>query len=79
MSTTNEEHSSPAPELVSKERFRLFNSFTKQKVSRLILCRIIVEPCLSMQDVFEPLNGNEVRWYSCGPTVYDASHLGHAR
>ena len=18
-------------------------------------------------------------WYSCGPTVYDASHMGHAR
>ena len=20
-----------------------------------------------------------VRWYSCGPTVYDSAHLGHAR
>lgn len=24
-------------------------------------------------------NGNKVNWYSCGPTVYDASHMGHAR
>ncbi|XP_053600485.1 cysteine--tRNA ligase, cytoplasmic [Plodia interpunctella] len=24
-------------------------------------------------------NGNHVNWYSCGPTVYDASHMGHAR
>ncbi|XP_013185921.2 cysteine--tRNA ligase, cytoplasmic isoform X2 [Amyelois transitella] len=24
-------------------------------------------------------NGNRVNWYSCGPTVYDASHMGHAR
>lgn len=24
-------------------------------------------------------NGNRVMWYSCGPTVYDASHMGHAR
>ncbi|XP_028156308.1 cysteine--tRNA ligase, cytoplasmic isoform X4 [Ostrinia furnacalis] len=24
-------------------------------------------------------NGNKVSWYSCGPTVYDASHMGHAR
>ncbi|XP_050676965.1 cysteine--tRNA ligase, cytoplasmic [Leptidea sinapis] len=23
--------------------------------------------------------GNHVKWYSCGPTVYDASHMGHAR
>ncbi|GMI27684.1 hypothetical protein TrCOL_g10932 [Triparma columacea] len=22
---------------------------------------------------------NQVRWYMCGPTVYDASHMGHAR
>jgi cysteinyl-tRNA synthetase len=20
-----------------------------------------------------------LKWYTCGPTVYDASHLGHAR
>ncbi|GJQ69559.1 hypothetical protein Trydic_g6655 [Trypoxylus dichotomus] len=24
-------------------------------------------------------NGKRVTWYSCGPTVYDASHMGHAR
>ncbi|XP_026747032.1 cysteine--tRNA ligase, cytoplasmic [Trichoplusia ni] len=23
--------------------------------------------------------GNRINWYSCGPTVYDASHMGHAR
>jgi cysteinyl-tRNA synthetase len=28
---------------------------------------------------FVPLAGNRVGWYICGPTVYDASHLGHAR
>ncbi|KAL9922789.1 cysteine--tRNA ligase, cytoplasmic isoform 1-T2 [Glossina fuscipes fuscipes] len=31
------------------------------------------------KEVFVPLNGNMVTWYSCGPTVYDASHMGHAR
>lgn len=25
------------------------------------------------------VNGNRIKWYICGPTVYDASHLGHAR
>ncbi len=23
--------------------------------------------------------GKQVTWYNCGPTVYDASHMGHAR
>lgn len=30
-------------------------------------------------DPFEPLNGNEVRMYSCGPTVYDTAHIGNMR
>eukprot|EP01128_Nolandella_sp_AFSM9_P004087 TRINITY_DN178_c0_g1_i9.p1 TRINITY_DN178_c0_g1~~TRINITY_DN178_c0_g1_i9.p1 ORF type:complete len:760 (+),score=251.64 TRINITY_DN178_c0_g1_i9:145-2424(+) len=28
---------------------------------------------------FIPRAGNLLRWYNCGPTVYDHSHLGHAR
>uniref|UniRef100_A0A667WNS5 Cysteine--tRNA ligase, cytoplasmic n=1 Tax=Myripristis murdjan TaxID=586833 RepID=A0A667WNS5_9TELE len=28
---------------------------------------------------FVPQSGNKVLWYCCGPTVYDASHMGHAR
>ena len=28
---------------------------------------------------FQPLKNDEVRIYVCGPTVYDNSHLGHAR
>uniref|UniRef100_A0A224YWL0 cysteine--tRNA ligase n=1 Tax=Rhipicephalus zambeziensis TaxID=60191 RepID=A0A224YWL0_9ACAR len=31
------------------------------------------------KEVFVPQNANRVLWYSCGPTVYDASHMGHAR
>ncbi|XP_017836754.1 cysteine--tRNA ligase, cytoplasmic [Drosophila busckii] len=31
------------------------------------------------KEPFVPLDGNNVTWYSCGPTVYDASHMGHAR
>ncbi|KAL0883813.1 hypothetical protein ABMA27_015903 [Loxostege sticticalis] len=31
------------------------------------------------KEEFFPSNGNKVSWYSCGPTVYDASHMGHAR
>lgn len=28
---------------------------------------------------FIPMERNIVKWYICGPTVYDYSHLGHAR
>lgn len=28
---------------------------------------------------FYPANGRMVRWYVCGPTVYDDAHMGHAR
>ena len=28
---------------------------------------------------FVPREGNRVNWYTCGPTVYDACHMGHAR
>lgn len=31
------------------------------------------------KEIFIPNKGNSVLWYSCGPTVYDASHMGHAR
>uniref|UniRef100_A0AC35UGK3 Cysteine--tRNA ligase n=1 Tax=Rhabditophanes sp. KR3021 TaxID=114890 RepID=A0AC35UGK3_9BILA len=30
-------------------------------------------------EVFVPKNGNYVKAYICGPTVYDSSHMGHAR
>ncbi|RKP19675.1 cysteinyl-tRNA synthetase, partial [Rozella allomycis CSF55] len=28
---------------------------------------------------FVPQQGKLIKWYSCGPTVYDAAHMGHAR
>ncbi len=28
---------------------------------------------------FTPIDGNKVKMYVCGPTVYDYAHLGHAR
>ncbi|KAJ1546252.1 hypothetical protein HK405_007247, partial [Cladochytrium tenue] len=42
--------------------------------------KLVVSNSLTHSKVeFVPANGNHVGWYSCGPTVYDASHLGHAR
>jgi cysteinyl-tRNA synthetase len=31
------------------------------------------------KEVFTPLSPPTVTWYCCGPTVYDAAHMGHAR
>jgi len=31
------------------------------------------------KDEFIPENEGEILWYTCGPTVYDHSHMGHAR
>lgn len=44
-------------------QLRVFNSFTNEK------------------DLFVPHNAdkNQVTWYMCGPTVYDHSHMGHAK
>ena len=31
------------------------------------------------KESFIPISKEKVSWYSCGPTVYDDAHLGHAR
>ncbi len=31
------------------------------------------------KEEFTPLHGKSVHMYTCGPTVYDSLHLGHAR
>ncbi|CAH6718471.1 cysteine--tRNA ligase [[Candida] jaroonii] len=31
------------------------------------------------KDEFISNNANQITWYCCGPTVYDYSHMGHAR
>ncbi|KAM8814082.1 cysteine--tRNA ligase, cytoplasmic [Rhynchonycteris naso] len=43
-------------------------------------CRLRLYNSLTRsKDVFIPQHGRRVTWYCCGPTVYDASHMGHAR
>lgn len=31
------------------------------------------------KEIFKPMNENRVKLFVCGPTVYDNSHIGHAR
>ncbi len=42
---------------------------------------LLVNNSLTPQNLvpFFPKSGNSVKWYGCGPTVYDSAHLGHAR
>uniref|UniRef100_A0A452TLM8 Cysteine--tRNA ligase, cytoplasmic n=1 Tax=Ursus maritimus TaxID=29073 RepID=A0A452TLM8_URSMA len=44
-----------------------------------LTCLVIVFLSSLTKDVFIPQHGKKVTWYCCGPTVYDASHMGHAR
>jgi len=30
-------------------------------------------------ETFKPIKGNNVKFFVCGPTVYDLSHIGHAK
>lgn len=34
---------------------------------------------IGTQNEFVAQLGKRVSWYCCGPTVYDAAHMGHAR
>lgn len=33
----------------------------------------------NQKDEFVPSDPAQITWYTCGPTVYDESHMGHAR
>lgn len=45
-----------------------------------LVCVDVFQSAFSLfQELFVPQKGNKVTWYCCGPTVYDASHMGHAR
>jgi cysteinyl-tRNA synthetase len=65
-STTRQQPPWERPQLASGvdlPSLRIYNSLTRQK------------------NEFIPVDsaGKAVSWYACGPTVYDDSHLGHAR
>lgn len=40
---------------------------------------LIFDSVMKKKVKFEPIKNGEVRIYTCGPTVYDYSHLGHAK
>ena len=46
--------------------------------ARMFVMRVYNNLTRQLED-FEPINAPQVTIYSCGPTVYDVSHIGHAR
>ncbi|KAI0427320.1 cysteinyl-tRNA synthetase [Xylaria sp. FL1042] len=73
----------------SSRSFRHFTLIPSR--SRFLLCRrIATRPTMDSIKVhdslrpgqpvlFTPIEKGKIAWYACGPTVYDHSHLGHAR
>ncbi|KAJ8482254.1 hypothetical protein ONZ45_g15017 [Pleurotus djamor] len=57
---------------------KVYNSLTRTKASSSSHVLILLSTS-RFQTEFVPQNGRHVKWYNCGPTVYDASHMGHAR
>ncbi|CUS12681.1 unnamed protein product [Tuber aestivum] len=53
----------PSPHGAPLPPLHIYNSLTREK------------------NLFVPIDpsGRKITWYCCGPTVYDAGHLGHAR
>jgi cysteinyl-tRNA synthetase len=39
----------------------------------------VMNTMTGIEEKFEPIHGNRVNMFVCGPTVYDHAHIGHAR
>jgi hypothetical protein len=64
----------PRPAIFSRYRFRSASTFH-------IMDQLKVHNSLQPGPPvpFVPIEKGKISWYVCGPTVYDHSHLGHAR
>eukprot|EP00928_Gymnodinium_smaydae_P047000 TRINITY_DN31342_c0_g1_i1.p1 TRINITY_DN31342_c0_g1~~TRINITY_DN31342_c0_g1_i1.p1 ORF type:complete len:907 (+),score=271.46 TRINITY_DN31342_c0_g1_i1:12-2732(+) len=40
---------------------------------------VVTNSLTNEKERFIPIEGKKIRWYTCGPTVYDVAHMGHAR
>lgn len=40
---------------------------------------LLLNTLTGKKEPFVPMRARHVKWYTCGPTVYDSSHIGHAR
>ena len=61
------------PQRVSAPKFRSSNAGNSGPELKLL------NSLTQQVEPFVPIDPRLVKWYICGPTVYDASHVGHAR
>jgi hypothetical protein len=59
------------PSMAPRERHRPLPTHGKNNMSTNVLTR--------QKEIFQPLHPGKVNIYVCGPTVYDYSHIGHAK
>ena len=57
----------------------MFKLFTSKSDSARFPAFTLFNSETMEQETFEPLSKNDVRVYSCGPTVYDYAHIGNLR
>jgi len=53
--------------------------YPPQKVESLVPSLHVANSLTETLEPFVARNGRSLKWYTCGPTVYDHSHMGHAR
>ncbi len=58
---------------------KVYNTLTRTKVRAFKFRACDNAHRHRLQDEFIPSEGRRIKWYNCGPTVYDAAHMGHAR
>ncbi|OBT96543.2 hypothetical protein VE01_05282 [Pseudogymnoascus verrucosus] len=66
----------PRPTIFSRYRFRSASTSTFHIMDQLKVHNSL-QPGPPVP--FVPIEKGKISWYVCGPTVYDHSHLGHAR
>jgi len=62
---------------IIKTKFTFTNNMVEQATTLPKLK--VLNSFTKEKEEFVPVNPAEVLWYTCGPTVYDHSHMGHAR
>lgn len=69
-----------APKLQGQRYYCDYKNFTWQKPQGSFSGIMLYNSITKQKDPLHFINNqSNLTWYSCGPTVYDHSHIGHAR
>lgn len=70
---------SPAPSSVKKPTVKQPEWFEPENKDNQKPTLKLYNSLTRSKNEFHPIKPGQITWYSCGPTVYDHSHMGHAR